>query len=178
MSGIILCRSKYGASAKYAEWISEETGFKVVDTKNADIKEVAKFDTVIIGGGVYASSIGGIAFLKKNYAALKGKQIIVYSCGAAPYDDEILEIVRNKNLKGELADIPCFYFQGMWDLEGMNFTDKAMCKMYVKMLDKKDPSTIKAWEKPFLEAKDKKCDWTDKKYLEPLFAELRKGEKS
>ena len=119
MSGIILCRSKYGASAKYAEWISEETGFKVVDTKNADIKEVAKYDTVIIGGGVYASSIGGIAFLKKNYAALKDKQMIVYSCGAAPYDDEILEIVRNK-----------------------------------------------------------KCDWTDKKYLEPRFAELRKGEKS
>ena len=128
MSGIILCRSKYGASAKYAEWISEETGFKVVDTKNADIKEVAKYDTVIIGGGVYASSIGGIAFLKKNYAALKDKQIIVYSCGAAPYDDEILEIVRNKNLKGELADIPCFYFQGMWDLEGMNFTDKVCAR--------------------------------------------------
>ena len=177
MSGIILCRSKYGASAKYAEWISEETGFKVIDTKKADINEVVKYDTVLIGGGVYASSISGISFLKKHYIALKNKRIIVFCCGAAPIDDEIIQTIRDKNLKGDLSNIPCFYFQGMWDLESMNFTDKAMCKMYVKMLDKKDPSTIKAWEKPFLEAKDKKCDWTDKKYLEPLFAELNlKGE--
>ena len=177
MSGIILCRSKYGASAKYAEWISEETGFKVIDTKKAEINEVVKYDTVLIGGGVYASSISGISFLKKHYIALKNKRIIVFCCGAAPFDDEIIQTIRDKNLKGDLSNIPCFYFQGMWDLESMNFTDKAMCKMYVKMLDKKDPSTIKAWEKPFLEAKDKKCDWTDKKYLEPLFAELNsKGE--
>ena len=55
MSGIILCRSKYGASAKYAEWISQETGFKIIDTKKADIKEVEKYDTIVLGGGVYAS---------------------------------------------------------------------------------------------------------------------------
>ena len=60
MSGIILCRSKYGASAKYAEWISQETGFKIIDTKKADIKEVEKYDTIVLGGGVYASSIAGI----------------------------------------------------------------------------------------------------------------------
>lgn len=35
MNGIILCRSKYGASAKYAQWLSEETGFKVIDTKKS-----------------------------------------------------------------------------------------------------------------------------------------------
>ena len=52
MNGIILCRSKYGASAKYAHWLSEETGFKVIDTKKADIKDVEKYDTIILGGGV------------------------------------------------------------------------------------------------------------------------------
>lgn len=177
MSGIILCRSKYGASAKYAEWISQETGFKIIDTKKADIKEVEKYDTIVLGGGVYASSIAGIAFLKKNIGALKGKNICVYSCGAAPYDDEILQILKDRNFKGELADIPCFYFQGMWDLNGMKFGDRAMCKLYIKMLDKKDPSEIKSWERPFLEAKDKKCDWTKKEYLAPLLELIRsKGE--
>ena len=175
MSGVIISRSKYGAADKYALWIAEETGFDVVEAKKADIKNIVKYDTVIIGGGVYASAIAGISFLKKNYSALKGKKIVVYSCGAAPYDKEIVDILRKKNLPGELSDIPLFYYQGMWDLEGMNFADKAMCKMYVKMLDKKDPSTVKAWEKPFLEAKDKKCDWTDKKYIAPLLEELKKG---
>ena len=168
MTGIILCTSKYGASKKYADWISEETGFQVIETKKADIKEVANYDHVILGGGVYASAIAGIAFLKKNIDALKGKRVIVYCCGAAPYDDEVLGMIKKKNLKDKLANVPCFYFQGMWDLEGMKFGDKTMRKMYIKMLEKKDISEVSVWERPFLEAKDKKCDWTKKEYIEPL----------
>lgn len=175
MSGIILCQSKYGASKKYAEWISQETGFKIIETKKADIKNIEKYDTVILGGGVYASAIAGIGFLKKNIDALNGKKIAVFCCGAAPYGNEILDILKKKNMKEKLAGIPCFYYQGMWDLEGMKFGDKTICKMYVKMLSRKDPSEVKAWERPFLEAKDKKCDWTDKKYIAPLI-EFIKGE--
>ena len=177
MKGIILYQSKYGASKKYAEWIAGETGFALGETKKADIGKIKEYDTIILGGGIYGGSISGIAFLKKNIDALKGKKLIVYGCGAAPYDDEVLELVKNKNMIDKLADIPCFYFQGMWDLEGMHFGDKAMCKLYIKMLDRKDPSEIKQWERPFLEAKDKKCDWTDKKYLRPLLdLAMDKGE--
>lgn len=153
-------------------------GFKVIDTKNAKINEVEKYDTIIIGGGLYYSSIAGISFLKKNYDALKNKHIIVFCCGASPSDDEMLEIIKNKNLGGELAKIPCFYFQGMWDIEKMNFTDKTMCKMFVRSLEKKDPSELRSWAKLVVEAKGRKCDWTKKDYLEPLFAELGNGEKS
>jgi menaquinone-dependent protoporphyrinogen IX oxidase len=175
MKGIILCQSKYGASQKYAEWIAEETGFSIVETKKADIKEVSGYDVIILGGGVYASAIAGIAFLKKNIGALRGKRIYVYCCGAAPYDEEIVESIRSRNLKDALSGIPLFYYQGMWDLNGMGFADKAMCKMYIKMLSKKDPSEMKAWEKPFYEANDQKSDWTDKKYIAPLI-ELIKSE--
>lgn len=177
MNGIILCQSKYGGSKKYAEWIAEETGFKLVETKKADINEVAKCDVVVLGGGVYASSITGISFLKKNISALKGKKIYVFCCGAAPYDQDIVDSIVRKNLKDDLADIPLYYYQGMWDLEGMNFGDKAMCKMYVKMLAKKDPATMKPWEKPFIEAKDKKCDWTDKKFIAPLIERIKEENK-
>jgi len=176
MTGIILYQSKYGASKKYAQWIAEETGYEMLETKKADIEKVKKYDVIIIGGGVYASSIAGIAFLKKNIDSLSGKKVIVYCCGAAPYDEEVLKTIKNKNLKDKLADIPCFYFQGMWDLEGMNFTDRAMCKMYVKMLEHKDPAEMKAWEKPFFEAKGKKCDWTKNSYLTPLLELINKGE--
>ncbi|MCR5599901.1 MAG: flavodoxin domain-containing protein [Ruminococcus sp.] len=177
MSGIILCRSKYGASAKYAEWLSQETGFKITDTKKADIKEVAKYDTIVLGGGVYASSIAGIAFLKKNISALKGKNIYVYCCGMAPLSEEVLGILKNKNLSGELSDIPLFYYQGKWDMNDLNLSDKAMMKLYIKMLEKKDPSELKEYDRPMLEVKDKTMDWTDKKYLAPLIELIRsKGE--
>lgn len=177
MNGIILCRSKYGASAKYAQWLSDETGFKVIDTKKADINDVAKFDTIILGGGIYASSIAGIAFLKKNISALKGKRIFVYCCGLAPHSDEVIGILKNKNLSGELSGIPLFYYRGSWNMDDLSFSDKAMMKLYIKMLEKKDPSELKEYDRPMLEVKDKKVDWTDKKNLEPLLGLIRaKGE--
>ena len=177
MDGIILCRSKYGASAKYAEWLSQETGFKVIDTKKADLNEVEKYDNIVLGGGIYAASIAGVAFLKKNIAALKGKNIYVYCCGMAPYSDEVLDILKKKNLSGELSDIPLFYYQGKWDMNDLNLSDKAMMKLYIKMLEKKEPAELKDYDRPMLEVKDKQVDWTDKRYLGPLLELIRsKGE--
>ena len=37
MSGIILYKSKYGATRKYAEWLSERTGFSYIETDKLDI---------------------------------------------------------------------------------------------------------------------------------------------
>ena len=50
MNGIILCQSKYGASKKYAGWIAEETGFKLVETKKADVNDVSTYDVIIKTG--------------------------------------------------------------------------------------------------------------------------------
>ena len=46
MSGIILYKSKYGATKQYADWIAERTGFSCIKTDDADIKDVMKYDAV------------------------------------------------------------------------------------------------------------------------------------
>ena len=43
INGIILYQSKYGASPKYAQWLSEKTGFPCVETKRAKISDVPCF---------------------------------------------------------------------------------------------------------------------------------------
>ena len=68
MNGIILYQSKYGATKKYADWLSIETGFECVETKKVNIKEVEKYDIVVFGGGIYANGIAALSFLQ----ALKG----------------------------------------------------------------------------------------------------------
>ena len=65
-NGIILYQSKYGATKKYAQWLVEATGFDCIETPKANIKKVQEYDTIILGGGVYASGILGLSFLKKN----------------------------------------------------------------------------------------------------------------
>ena len=52
MNGVILYQSKYGATKRYAEWLSEETGFQCIETKKADINEIITYDPIILGGGI------------------------------------------------------------------------------------------------------------------------------
>ena len=173
MNGIILYQSKYGATKKYAQWLSEATGFKMVETKKAKIDEVKTFDTVILGGGIYAGGIAGIAFLRKHIKDLQGKKIIVFTDGASPYDEKFFDQLTAQNLKEDLKGIPCFYFRGAYDLENMGFADKTLCKMLIKSVSKKDPASLEVWEKALLEGKDKKCDWTDKSYITPVLEALK-----
>lgn len=173
MNGIILFQSKYGATKKYAAWLAEETGFGLKETKKAKTEELQKFDTIILGGGVYASGIAGLSFLKKNIKALKGKKIIVFCVGASPYEENSFREVISRNMKDKLSDIPCFYCRGIWDLSSMTFSDRTLCKMLQKAVAKKVPEELAVWEKALVAANDSYCDWTDKKYLTPILKALQ-----
>ena len=116
MNGVILYQSKYGATKRYAEWLSEETGFKCIETKKADINEIIAYDTIILGGGIYASGIAGLSFLKRNINKLTDKRIIVFCCGASPYEENAFLQIKEHNMKDNLSDIPVFYCRGAWDM--------------------------------------------------------------
>ena len=75
MEGIIIYKSKYGATKKYADWISDKTGFEKVEVDKAKIEDIKNYDTIIIGGGIYASGIAGLNFLRKNIDSLKEKNL-------------------------------------------------------------------------------------------------------
>ena len=176
MDGIILYQSKYGATKRYAEWIAEETGFSCVEIKKADINDVIKFDAIILGGGIYASGIAGLAFLKKHINALHNKKLIVFCCGASPYEENAFTQIKQHNMKGALSDIPCFYCRGAWDMAAMSFTDRTLCNMLRKAVSKKNPCEYELWEKALMAAGDEKCDWTDRGYLQPIIDCLRQLE--
>lgn len=171
--GIILYQSKYGATKKYANWLAEQTEFTCIETSKADINQLALFDTVIFGGGIYASGIAGIPFLKKNIGKLSGKKLAVFCVGASPYEEQAFQEIYNHNFKGSLEHIPCFYCRGAWNEEQMSLKDRVLCKMLQKAIAKKDPSEYEPWMTALTEAIGKKCDWTNKIYLEPLIAYIK-----
>lgn len=70
-NGIIVYQSKYGAVKKYVHWLQDATGFSSLETPKAKIAEVMDYDTIIFCGGIYASGIAGLSFLKKNTNQLK-----------------------------------------------------------------------------------------------------------
>ena len=173
MKGIVLYSSKYGATKRYAEWLAEETGFDCVETKKARIEDVKQYETIILGGGVYASGIAGLSFLKKNMSQLQSKKVIIFCDGASPYDEKAFQQIVAHNLKDSLFGLPCFYCRGAWDMEAMNLVDRNLCKMLQKAVAKKKPEDCEVWEKALMEAGDQKHDWTDKSYLAPILEAVR-----
>ena len=116
MNGIILYQSKYGATKKYTLWLSEKTGFPCVETRQARLSDVREYDTILLGGGIYASGIAGLSFLKKNINDLRGRKIIVFCVGASPYEEKANREIVARNMKDGLSGIPCFFAgaHGTW----------------------------------------------------------------
>ena len=170
--GIILYQSKYGATNKYADWLVEETGYGCIETKNAKIAGLHNYDVIILGGGVYASGIAGLQFIKKNIGQLADKKVAVFAVGASPYDEKAIMQIREMHFKDELCNISLFYCRGAWDEEKMKFTDRTLCKMLQKAVAKQNSEEYEPWQKALMCAVGQKCDWTDKSYLEPLLKHI------
>ena len=174
-NGIIVYQSKYGAVKKYVHWLQDATGFSSLETPKAKIAEVMDYDTIIFCGGIYASGIAGLSFLKKNTNQLKDKEILIFCAGASAPEEDVVKKLREQNLTGSLKDIPLFYGRGQWQESKMNFFERNLVKMLRKAAAKKAPHTYDPQMKALMEANGQDCDWTDKKYLVPLVDYLEQG---
>ena len=74
MKTLVIYGSQYGSTKRYAEHLSEITGFEAIDYKQE--KDIQEFDRIIFMGGSYA---GGVLGLKKMH---------------------IIELLKDKSLKG------------------------------------------------------------------------------
>ncbi len=173
--GIILYQSKYGATKKYVDWLTEKTGYDCIETKSAKVAHLHNYDVIVLGGGVYASGIAGLHFLKKNISSVSDKKIAVFAVGASPYDEKAIMQIREMHFKDELSNVPLFYCRGAWNEERMTFGDRMLCRMLQKAVSKQNPDEYEPWQKALMCAVGQKCDWTDKIYLEPVYKFIEEG---
>lgn len=96
--GIIIYQSKYGSAKKYAEWLRAMTNFHCMETSKARVDEVAQYETILLCGGIYASGIAGLSFLKKNIDKLKNNKLAILCVGASPYDESAFAEIKAHNL--------------------------------------------------------------------------------
>ena len=173
--GIILYQSKYGATKKYVDWLTEKTGYDCIETKSAKVAHLHNYDVIVLGGGIYASGIAGLHFLKKNISSVSDKKIAVFAVGASPYDEKAIMQIREMHFKDELSNVPLFYCRGAWNEERMTFGDRMLCRMLQKAVSKQNPDEYEPWQKALMCAVGQKCDWTDKIYLEPVYKFIEEG---
>lgn len=169
MNTIVIYKSKYGATKKYAEWISEELKCEMKNVKEVKIEDLSKYDTIIYGGGLYAEVIDGVVFITRNMDKLEGKKVVVFSTGITPlkYREYYDKLVIEKNFKPEILEkIKIYNFMGKMILDELSLVHRSALKTLKQiMMAKKEPTEM---EKLLIELCDANGDFTDRDSIKEL----------
>ena len=95
---MVVYKSKYGSTEKYAHWIAEDVKADIFKADNVKLDILLDYDTIVYCGGLYAGGILGFSLIKKNYAQLKNKKIIIVAVGATLKKEIALARGKRKQL--------------------------------------------------------------------------------
>lgn len=165
MKAIVVYKSKYGYTKRYAEWTAEELGCDIKE--NASLGDILGYDVIICGGGCYAGSINGAKLITKNLSRLPGKKLILFAVGSSSGAEKDIVPFWEKNLNAEQRErIAHFYLRGGFDYGRLGNTDKLLMNMLKAHLKKiKDPDEE---TRGLLAAYDTPVDFTDRERLGDL----------
>lgn len=169
MKAVVIYKSQTGFTKKYAEWIAEELAADIFHVSEANIDMLQNYDTVIYGGGLYASGINGVKFITENSDSLKGKKVIVFATGASVGRAEEIEGVKNKNFTAEQQEyIKFFYLRGGFNYNKLSPVNKILMTILKwKLKMKKD---LTPDERGMLASYDHSVDFVKKKNIQELVA--------
>ena len=170
----IVYKSKYGSTERYAQWIAEEVKADCFECSEIEAKKLMEYDTIIYGGGLYASGIAGISIITRNFEILKDKKMIVFTVGLASTDkEEVFLPSIEKNFSKEMRDnIKFFHLRGGIDYKKLGIIHKSMMAMLRRVISKKDSDELSDDDRGLLATYGKKIDFTDKNTIKPLLTFL------
>jgi menaquinone-dependent protoporphyrinogen IX oxidase len=174
----VVFQSKYGSTKQYAEWIADELSCGIFERTKIKAADLLPFDTIIYGGGLYAGGVSGIDLLTKNYDKLRGKNLILFTCGLADptdtYNTGNIKKSLCKVFTDEMQDkIKVFHLRGAIDYKKLGMIHKSMMAMLRKMLVKKDYDSLRNEDKEILDTYGKAVDFKDRATIFPIVSYIR-----
>jgi len=178
---LVLHHSIYGTTKKYAEWIASELNGDC--RALAEVKEntLTQYDAIIIGSSLYAGKIKGMDIIVRNFQALRGKKLVLFTCGLADYSkpENInaiagrIEAAIPENIRQEMK---LFFLRGGIDYRKLSFMHRMMMAVMniitVKKL-KKDGAGANEEDKEFVASYGKSLDFTDRNSIKGIIDYLR-----
>ena len=169
MNAIVIYKTKYGSTKKYAEWIAKELGCAIADAKTVSLCDLEKYDTIIYGGGLYAEVINGVSLITGNTDKLKDKKVAVYTTGITPLDcrEYYDKLVIEKNFKNGVPQfVKVFNFTGKMVIKELSLFHRTALKSLKKIMQsKKEPTEM---EKLLIKLCDADGDFSDKAQINDL----------
>lgn len=144
MKKVVLYKTKYGSAKQYAEWIAEDLNCVAMDVKDVKVNDLKEYDTIILGGGLYANSIAGASLIVKNYDKLKNKNLVFFTVGITPIDcrDYYDRLVMEKSFSEEMrGNVKVFNFLGKMLTDELTLAHRSALKMLKGIMQNKENPT-------------------------------------
>lgn len=171
---IVVYKSKYGSTEKYAYEIKEKTNGDICKLKDVNSIDFDKYDIVIYGGRVFAGTIDGLSnFVKKFEDKLKNKKFLIFGVGCSSIDsiekiNKLKQVSKPENLEAEI-----FYFRGALDSRKLGFMDKLMIKMVKSKAMKTPENERDDDERAIIDSFERKVDFFDKRAVDGLIERIK-----
>lgn len=170
MSTMLICYSKTGFTARYAQWLAEATGVTLTQWEKGI--DLCGCDTVIFASWLHAGRIQKLAWLKTHAPAQARKVVLVTS--ASPPSAASVSTVLAQNFQENRSDYQVFQLPGGLNYEKMGLVDRCLMRLFARMMRGKKNKTAEG--QAMAEAISHSFDHTDKKYLEPVLTYLAQTE--
>ena len=177
MGAAVAFCSQTGSAKRYADWLAEELGCRMVPLEQIEVV-AADADLVVLCSWFHAASLKGAKRFRAYMAAHGEKRYAVVAVGATPMPCELWpaseheEAFRRSFPTDAYPDLPWCYCQGGFHFERLGAVDKVMMRIYFKMLEgevrKGDQRSATA-----LAQMREGYDGCERSYLDPLVTELR-----
>lgn len=166
---IVVYKSKYGSTEKYATWIAEAVDADLYKMDEIKISTLKSYETIIYCGGLYAGGLLGFSTIKKNYTQLSDSKLIVVAVGATLKKSEAIEEVRNQNLTDEMKEnVEFFLLRGGLNYKRMNVIDRFLMAMMLRTIKKMQATELDDDSKGFIATYGKVVDFTNKDAILPV----------
>ena len=175
MNPIVIYTSKYGSTEKYANWIAEALDCPAKKLKDIRPQDLTAYDTILYGGGLYASSISGFKTFLKKLGTAQNKTLILFMVGMAnPALKEIYQQTADQNIPSEWKGrFKVFSLRGDLLFSKMSVIHKVMMQVPKSMTLKKPAAERTEDDNQFLEHFGTDVIFTSREQIEPILTYLQ-----
>ena len=131
MKGVILYKSKYGATSQYMEWLATELQLPLIKAEEFDPENLSQFEFVIIASSVYVGKWMLRDWVKLNLRKLQsGKIFFLFVCGTSPSNPAEQQRLAKTNIPQELQQkSEILFLRGRVVINRLTWLDKIALKM-------------------------------------------------
>jgi len=139
MKGVVIYRSRYGATHQYARWIGNELNLPVFETNEIDADKLNSYDFIIAGTSVYIGKILIKKWLKNNLEAIWHKKIFLFVvCGTPLNKKDKLDGYVSSSVPAEILNrVDVHFLPGKLIIKELSVFDRLMIKTGAKLAEKK-----------------------------------------